>query len=273
MPFADVNHIRLHYEIYGGPGPTVVFLHGLGSSADDWTLQIPVFAERCRVIALDLRAHGQSTSNGRFSVEGMADDVAELLAQLGEPPAHVVGLSLGGCVALALGLRHPARVRSLTLVNTFARYRSNGWASLGRGLKRIWLLWFRPMEAMAAFVAAGLFPKPEQRPLYEAAVASLSRNSKNSYFLSIRAIGRFDVEAQLDAIRCPTLIVAGDRDTTVPLAWKEFLHRAIPGSQRLVIPDSGHATPYDQYEVFNREVMGFIQKAESRRQWAEGRKQ
>jgi len=266
MPFADVNHIRLHYEIYGSSGPTVVCLHGLGSSADDWALQIPVFAERYRVIALDLRAHGQSTSNGRFSVEMLADDVAELLAQLGEPPAHVVGLSLGGCVALALGLRHPARVRSLTLVNTFARYRSNGWASFRKGLRRVWLLWFRPMEAMAAFVAEGLFPKPEQRPLYEAAVASLSKNSKNSYFLSIRAIGRFDVEAQLGAIRCPTLIVAGDRDTTVPLEWKEFLHRSIPGSQRLVIPDSGHATPYDQWEAFNREVTGFIQKAEGRKQ-------
>ncbi len=266
MPFANVNHIRLHYEIYGSSGPAVVFLHGLGSSADDWALQIPVFAERCRVIALDLRAHGQSTSNGRFSVEMLADDVAELLAQLGEPPAHMVGLSLGGCVALALGLRHPARVRSLTLVNSFARYRSSGWASLRRGLKRVWLLWFRPMEAMAAFVAEGLFPKPEQRPLYEAAVASISKNSKQSYFLSVRAIGRFDVEAQLSAIRCPTLIVAGDRDTTVPLEWKEFLHRSIPGSQWLVIPDSGHATPYDQWEAFNREVMGFIQKAEGRKQ-------
>ncbi len=260
MPFADVNHIRLHYEVYGGPGPTVVFLHGLGSSADDWPLQIPVFAERFRVIALDLRAHGQSTSDGRFSIEMMAEDVAELLAQLGEPPAHVVGLSLGGCVALALGLRRPERVRSLTLVNTFARYHSNGRASLGRGLKRIWLLWFRPKEAMAAFVAEGLFPKPEQRPLYEAAVASLSKNSRYRYFLSIRAIGRFDVEAQLSAIHCPTLIVAGDRDTTVPLEWKERLHRSIPGSQLLIIPDSGHATPHDQYEVFNREVMGFIER-------------
>lgn len=257
MPLAEVNRIRLHYEIHGGASPTVVLLHGLGSSADDWALQIPAFAECFRVIALDLRAHGQSTSNGRFSIEMMADDVAELLMQLGEPPAHVVGLSLGGCVALALGLRHPARVRSLTLVNTFARLRPT-WAGLQQGLKRAWLLWLKPMPEMAAYVARNLFPKPGQRPLYEAAVASLSKNSKHTYLHAIRAIRLFNVESQLSAIRCPTLIVAGDRDLTVPLASKEFLHRHIPGSRLLVVPDSGHATPYDQWDVFNREVMDFI---------------
>jgi 3-oxoadipate enol-lactonase len=266
MPFAEVNHIRLHYEIYGGAGPTIVFLHGLGSSADDWALQIPAFAERFRVIALDLRAHGQSTSNGRFSIEMMADDVAQLLAQLREPPAHVVGLSLGGCAALALGLRHPARVRSLTLVNTFARFHPAGWRGLRQGLKRMWLLWFRPMPEVAAYVARNLFPRPEQRPLYAAAVASLSKNPRHTYWEALRAIRAFDVESQLSRIRCPTLVVAGDRDATVPLASKEILHRRIPGARLLVIPDSGHATPYDQWEVFNREVVEFVQKAEGEKQ-------
>jgi 3-oxoadipate enol-lactonase len=260
MPFAEVNHIRLHYEIHGGPGPAVIFLHGLGSSADDWALQVPVFAARYRVITLDLRAHGQSESNGRFSIETMADDVGELLAQLDAAPAHMVGLSLGGCVALMLALRHPAHVRSLAIVNSFARYRPNGWAGLRRGLKRAWLLMFKPMPALAAFVAEGLFPKPEQRPFYEAAIASLSKNDRRTYWQSIRAIRFFDIEKQVNAIRCPTLIVAGDRDTTVSLASKEFLHCAIPGSQLLVVPDSGHATPYDQSEIFNRVVLEFIER-------------
>ena len=99
--------------------PPVLFLHGLGSSAADWALQVPVFAECYGVITLDLRAHGESTGPiGRFTIEQMADDVAGLLSQLDEPPAHVVALSLGGCVALALAIRHGERVRSLTLVNT-----------------------------------------------------------------------------------------------------------------------------------------------------------
>jgi pimeloyl-ACP methyl ester carboxylesterase len=259
MPFVEINHIHLRYEIYGRGRP-VLFLHGLGSSADDWALQIPVFAERYRVIAPDLRAHGQSESNGRFSIETMADDVGELLARLDATPAHVVGLSLGGCAALALALRQPARVRSLVVVNSFARYRPGGWAGIRRSLRRAWLLSFRPMPELAAFVAGGLFPKPEQRPLYEAAVARLSQNPRRTYWHSLRAIGSFDLEKQVSAIRCPTLIIAGDRDATVPLVCAQRLHRAIPGSRLRVIPDSGHGTPYDQYEVFNREVMEFIER-------------
>ncbi len=259
MPFVHVNGIHLHYEEQGpSRGPAVILLHGLGSSADDWALQVPAFAEGHRVITLDMRAHGQSESNGQFSIATMADDVGELLARLDAAPAHVVGLSLGGCTALALALRHPARVRTLTIVNAFARFRPGGWAGFKRGLKRAYLLGFRPMSDLAAFVAEGLFPKPEQRPLYEAAIASLSRNAKRTYWQSIRAIRFFDIEQQVSAIRCPTLVIAGDRDTTVPLASKEFLRRAIPGARLFVVPDSGHATPYDQSEVFNREVLGFV---------------
>ena len=260
MPFARLKGIDLHYDVTGRAGaPTVLFLHGLGSSAADWALQVPVFAEICRVITLDLRAHGETTdSTGRFTVEQMADDVGELLSQLGEPPAHVVALSLGGCVALALALRHPARVRSLVLVNTFTRYRPVGLRGAFRQARRLWLLYTAPMSSVAAFVAGGLFPKPEQRPYYEAAVASLSKNRRSTYLASLRALLVFNLLDRVSAIRSPTLIIAGDRDNTVPLSAKESLQRAIPGSRLLVIPDSGHATPYDQAELFNRTVSEFI---------------
>jgi pimeloyl-ACP methyl ester carboxylesterase len=158
-------------------------------------------------------------------------------------------------VALALALHHPARVRSLTLVNTFAKYRSPGYLHVAH---RLWLVTFAPMSAVAAFVAGRLFPRPDQRPLYEAAVASLSRNSKRTYFAAMRAIARFDVHSQLGAIHCPALVVAGDRDLTIPLASKEALQRGLPNAKLLVIPDSGHATPYDQAEAFNRAVLEFI---------------
>jgi pimeloyl-ACP methyl ester carboxylesterase len=121
MPFAPVNNINLRYEVTGG-GPAVVFLHGLGSSADDWALQVPEFAKQFRVVTLDMRGHGASKARGGYSIEQMADDVAKLLRQLGLPPAHIIGLSMGGCVAIALGIHHAESVRSLALVNTFARY-------------------------------------------------------------------------------------------------------------------------------------------------------
>jgi pimeloyl-ACP methyl ester carboxylesterase len=256
----------LHYEEQGPrEGPAVVFLHGLGSSAADWKWQVPAFEERYRVITLDLPAHGRTgLSSGalreRLSVETMADAVDRLLAQLGESPAHVIGLSLGGCVALALAVGAPARVRSLTLVNTFARIRPAGWRGAYRMVERLLLLGVAPMPIIAARVAQSLFPGPAQGALRAAAVASLARNDKRAYVAAMRAVARFDVRRRLDQIHCPTLVMAGDGDTTVPRAAAELLQRRIPRARLLVVPDSGHATPYDQPDLFNRLVLEFVSR-------------
>jgi len=255
----SAGSLQLHYLEYG-QGPTVLFLHGLGSASADWQLQFAAFAPRYRVIAPDLRAHGQSEAGAfYFTVQDLAGEVAELAEKLETGPAHVVGLSLGGCVAQVLGLRRPDLVCSLTLVNTFARLQPAGWRGARRMLHRLWLLCFAPMTSNAAFIAAGVFPKPEQAQFRAVAEARLSQNPRRTYFAALRAILTFDIRAQLPALRCPTLIIAGDRDTTVALAAKEEQHRLIPGAQMVVVPDSGHATPYDQAGFFNRTVLEFIQ--------------
>lgn len=259
MPFASVHRLPLHYEQAGaGPEP-LVFLHGLGSAAHDWPLQVAYFSDRYRVITLDLRGHGQSARVGLgITVEALAQDVAALLHQLQVGPAHVVGLSLGGCVAQRLAGQSPAQVRTLVLVNTFARLRPAGWRGAGRIATRVLMLLSLPMPRVAAYVARGLFPKPEQAEFRAAACASLGQNSKRTYFAGLLAVARFDSRPDLPALRCPTLVVAGDRDLTIPLVCKETLARLIPGAQLSLIPDSGHATPYDQAEIFNRQVGQFL---------------
>jgi len=189
----------------------------------------------------------------------MAGDVAALLSTLGALPAHVVGLSLGGCVALTLALDHGQRVRSLTLVNTFARLAPAGPRGALRLLARLSLLACAPMRVVAAHVARGLFPRPDQRELYLAAVASLAGNSRRTYLAAIRGLASFDVRSRLGEIRCPTLVVAGDRDTTVPLAAKQQLQRSIAGAELAVVADSGHVTPNDQAERFNQLFLTFVE--------------
>ncbi len=258
MPYAHLANLDLYYET-AGSGPTLVLLHGLGSSADDWVLQTPVFAARYRVIAVDLRGHGRSQDGARrYSVAQLAEDVAALLAQLDEPPAFVVGLSLGGCAGQLLAARHRARVRALVLCNTFARLRPDGLAGAGRLLRRVWLFATAPMPAVAEYVAGGLFPKPEQAALYAEAVTRLSRNHKRPYLAAMWAVAGFDSRRLLAGIRCPTLVLAGDRDETVPRSAVQALTRGIPGARLALITDSGHATPYDQPEAFNKMVLDFL---------------
>jgi 3-oxoadipate enol-lactonase len=120
------------------------------------------------------------------------------------------------------------------------------------------LLVAAPLPALAEAVAAGLLLKPEQRHYHTEAVTRLSRNSKRRYLANLRAVAGFDVRCELGALRCPSLVVAGDRDRTVPRAARELLRRAIPGAQFALIRDSGHATPIDQTEEFNKVAMEFI---------------
>ncbi len=248
----------LHYTLHGRGAP-VVLLHGLGSSSTDWPEQRAALQTRYRVVAVDLPGHGRSPLPARgLTVESMADDVAALLARLDEAPAHVLGLSLGACVALRLALAVPARVRTLTLVNPFACVRPAGPTDMARLLVRLLLLGAAPMRTMAAHVAGRLFPWPEQRALYEAAVTSLAATPRGAYVATMRALARFDARGQVAAIRQPTLIVAGDRDTSVPLAAKTSLAAAMPNARLLVVPASGHATPHDQPEAFNRAVLEFL---------------
>ena len=214
---------------------------------------------RYRVIAVDLPGHGNSTPpRAAVTIEGMADEVSALLAALDEEPAHVVGLSLGACVALRLGLQSPGRVRSLTLVNPFARVQPTGPRDVARLLLRLTMLGVAPMRMVGAHVARGLFPWPEQRALYEAAVTSLGATSRRGYASALRALAQFDARGQVAAIRRPTLVVAGDRDTMVPLAPKLRLAAAIPSARIVVVPASGHATPYDQPGTFNRVLLEFL---------------
>ncbi|MCB0119292.1 MAG: alpha/beta fold hydrolase, partial [Anaerolineales bacterium] len=117
MPFLNVNGVDLYYEV-NGKGQTVVFIHGLGSSCQDWEKQEPVFSKQYQVVTLDLRGHGKSQKpSGPYSIALFARDVAGLIRSLNLAPVHVVGISLGGMIALQLAADHPELVRSFVAAN------------------------------------------------------------------------------------------------------------------------------------------------------------
>ncbi|MEW6568862.1 MAG: alpha/beta hydrolase [Chloroflexota bacterium] len=265
MPIADLDGLALYHELHNPDGgATVALLHGLGSCGDDWPFQLPALAPRYRVLTLDLPGHGRSSLPRPWpSVVDYARAVLGLLDRLGEPAAHLVGLSLGGAVSLQIALDCPKRVRSLTLVNSFARLRS-GPTGTARGMLRLALVCLGPMAWVGRWVAAGLFPRPDQAALRQAAAARLASNPRRAYLAALSAAARFDVRARLGAVGCPTLIVAGDRDQTLPLAAKRELANGIGSARLVVVRDSGHATPLDQPEAFNEVLLSFLEGVESR---------
>jgi 3-oxoadipate enol-lactonase len=246
-----------------GHGPPLVLLHGLGSSRNDWLLQLPTFIARYRTIALDLRGHGGSPKPpGPYRLDQFAADVARLLQRLDAQPSHVLGISLGGAVAQQLALDFPELVHSLVLVNTAARFVSESWQQRVMGVRRVAGVYLFGMDRVAEAVAMRLFPKPEQAQLRRETVERLKGNDVAAYRATLWAIARFDVRARLDEITCPTLIVAGEEDSTVHLASKRLLAERIPYSRLEIIAHSGHASPVDQPEAFNRVVMQFLEQQE-----------
>jgi 3-oxoadipate enol-lactonase len=149
-------------------------------------------------------------------------------------------------------------VRSLVVVNAFARLTPAGLRAASRMAIRIVLLLCAPMSMVGAYVARGLFPRDDQRALRAAATARLSTNGRLAYVAAMSAVVRFDVRRRLGEIRCPTLVVAGERDTTIPLSAKHALVRGIPRARLVVVPDSGHVTNLDQPAAFNRIVEAFL---------------
>jgi 3-oxoadipate enol-lactonase len=261
MPYAHVNGLRLHYEISGAGASTLVFLHGLGSSADDWSWQLPALAPHFRCVVLDLRGHGQSDKTpDPYSIDLFAADVAALLRELNIDRPHVLGLSLGGLVAQALAIQDPQVARSLILINTFPGLWPPAMALLGPGLQRLSGLVRRPrMTETADQVARQLFPEPEQETLRTGAATRLAQNDPDAYRATFRAVLRFrPTAAALRTVTCPALIVAGERDTVVPLVYKQRLSRLLPNARLVVIPGSGHASTIDAAETVNRAVLNFL---------------
>jgi 3-oxoadipate enol-lactonase len=257
MPTQRANGIELYYET-AGQGEPLLLLHGLGSRSDDWQLQMPAFAARYCVVAADMRGHGRSAKPpGPISVAMMAADVLGLLDALGIDAAHIVGLSMGGMIAFQMAVDWPERVRSLVIVNSAPELVAHTFGERLRIWQRLTLArLFKPART-AHFLGPRLFPKPEQAELRAQFIAHWAQNDPRAYRAAMRALVGWSVLDRVGAIRCPTLVISGDRDYTPPAA-KEGYTALIPNARLVVIEDSGHATPIDQAEAFNACVLDFL---------------
>src|SRR5208337_2487529 len=123
MPTVKVNDINMYYEV-SGEGEPLVLIAGLGTDLTVYERVIGCLSKKFRVLAFDNRGVGRTDKPDiPYSIEMMADDTAALMNAAGFRKAHVLGISMGGRVAMGLALQHPEMVRSLVLASTFARKR------------------------------------------------------------------------------------------------------------------------------------------------------
>lgn len=222
--------IQLHYNEYG-EGPALVLLHGNGESCDYFEHQIPFFASRFRVIALDTRGHGQSPRGEKpFTIKQFAEDLHDFMDEKGIEKAILLGFSDGGNIALEFALKYPERVEKLIL---------NGANLFPRGVKPIYQ-W--PIEI--GYRIAKLFAKKSEKAKQNAEMLGLMVNEPN-----------ID-PAELSKLTMPVLVVAGTKDM-IKEKHTRLIYKSLPNAQ-ITILEGDHFVANKSFEAFNKAVGEFL---------------
>ena len=264
MPTATVNGVRLFYED-SGEGPAIILLHGYTGSHKDWAAQIPVLAEKYRVIAMDHRGHGKSaapSSASDYSIRIMAEDARGLLRHLGIDRSCIMGHSMGGFMAFELVLAYPDMVSALVLVDTSSGEfeRAPGFAELRAQLDE--LARTEGMEAAFEHNAANnpmtreQFEKhPERR---EISKQKMLETSVDGYVYVADSFSRWEsLTPRLAEIKVPTLIVVGDEDAPFIKASR-VTEESIANSKLVFIAGSGHSPHEEVPDAFNDALLSFL---------------
>ena len=256
---ADNAGVRIAWES-SGTGDPVLFLHGLGGSLLDWEAQVEAFSPKYRVIRLDVRGHGSSDKpGGKYEVEQFTSDAIAVLRAAGVGRAHVVGISMGGMIALQLAVDAPEMIRSLVLVNTGPEVKPENAAERFALWQRRILTRFLSMEKFAAILAQRLFPEPGQEAMQAEFRRRWALNDPRAYRESYLALLRWSVADRVHMIREPALVVHAELDYTT-LERKERWARKLPNARMLTIAGGRHAVSMDKSEEFNRGVLEFLDK-------------
>jgi pimeloyl-ACP methyl ester carboxylesterase len=251
-----VNGVRIACLVEGR-GAALLLLHGLGGSHDDWRRQVGFFSQRYRVIAPDLRGFGDSQRHEPFTIQQHARDAAGLLGALGVARAHVVGLSMGGAVAMELALTEPGRVAGLALANTAPSFELHGWERRYMAFSRLLLALLFGVSGVARFFSGRAFTGPGQENLRRRLLERASRTSRWVYIASLRSLIRWNVEDRLPEIRSPVLVVGGEHDYTDIHEKRRWAAR-LPRAQVVMLPGSHHRSELDAPVAFNEAVGRFL---------------
>jgi len=183
--------------------------------------------------------------------------MAALLGALGIRRAHVIGLSMGGAVALELAARAPASVAGLVLANTAPGFLLSSWQRRRMAWQRIVVAAFFGVGAVARLFSQRMFPGRHQGRLRRRQIQRASQTSRWVYLASLRALTRWNGEKRLAAIGSPTLVIGAQFDITTSAEKRRWVS-LIPGARFVEIPGSRHHSEQDSPVRFNREVLAFL---------------
>jgi len=265
--YATINGASIFYVEDGDPSSfPVIFVHGFPFNHKMWIEQLETTGRLYHAIAYDIRGHGESyVGDGQFTIEGHVDDLFALLDHLSLKKVVVVGLSMGGYVALRALEREQDRFVAAVLCDTRSEADSND-----AKLKRFANIALVKKEGSAAFAEKFLQvlfaprsfeAQPEKVRLIREIITKTSPLSIAGTLLALAA--RTDTTASLSTIKIPTLILVGELDQITPPAAAEAMHERILGSELHIVPHAAHMSNLENTEFFNEKLLYFLKRVTS----------
>ena len=255
-----INGVRLHWR-EAGAGDPVILIHGFPFRSTMWGPQLEAVPEGWRFIAPDLRGFGESErGDAALTMDLFADDIVALMDHLAIDQAVIVGLSMGGYIALSFAERYPDRMRALVLVSTRASADSAEASANRRKLAgQVRSDGAKPVvDSMGPKLVAGASRiKRPQVPTFVTNMMQTTAPETLAAALEGMA-ARPDRRELLSKIDVSTMVVHGDQDEIIPAEEMEFLARMVRGAKYEVVPNVGHLPNLEAPDVFNKLLGNFL---------------
>src|SRR3954471_19224537 len=249
--------------------PVVLLSNSLGATRAMWDPQVPVLAERYRVVTYDTRGHGTSPAPaGPYTLDDLVDDLVALLDRLGAQRAHVAGLSLGAMPPLGLAGGEPQRVHRLAVLCSSAKTEPQGFLDRAAAARAEGTASFAPAVAGRWLTPPYAAGHPELVARLEAMIAGCD---DEGYAACAEVVARVDLRDDLPRITAPTLVVSGAEDPALPPAHQEAIAAGIPGAELLTVSPGAHLTNLEQPLRITGALLGHFDAAGDERAPARGR--
>lgn len=261
MPYADVNGVKIYYELYG-KGETVVFLNGILANTLSWMNQLLFFSKKFQVLLLDFRGQGKSEKpTMKYPMEIHADDLRALMDYLKMDRVHLVGTSFGAEVALIFATKYPMRLKSLVVACAVSHI-----SPAVKAMAERWLIAAKLRSGKSLFetVYPDVFSDEfiekkwefvkSTAPFYDTAV------DIEAFIELLKGFTELNITTELYKIKTPTLVIAAEKDKIKPPKYSQIIHENIAGSEFVIIKNSGHTVIWEKPKEFNTIVSGFIKK-------------
>ena len=258
MKAIDVNGLQTAY-LDQGSGDPVVLVHGLGGTASAiFKHLLAPLSERYRVVAYDLRGSGRSSvTPGPYTVELLAEDLDALLAELDLDAVMLIGHSLGGGIVLEYAATRPDRVRAVVGIGAVTGLPEQGKAGMAARAETVES---QGMAAVAETVAtnglASSFREAHPEEL-QALISLIASSDPTGYAAQCRALVEMDVTERLPGLRCPVLLVCGEKDQASPPAANTASAALIPDVKLVELAETAHIIPWERPVELLSELTGF----------------